>query len=390
MCGKITDLDEYIKKIEDLNYKGCSTFRGQCCSSWFLEPGIIRRIKKTYTGINEIAESGLLFSLSLNSTMDLLKSTKSNKHFKQEECDLKFLEVLQHYGAATPLLDFTNDPWVALYFACQPSENNGVESDGKVFSINYPDQIRSPDLPMRIVTDPFKINIETDLYPNNNRGIWFWNIYEDHNCKRSEKQKSVFVFGWGLYWGYNTKKLIEELEEVVISAHSKQYILKRLEQEHDISKEKLFVDEETQPFNNDLYDFAQSNSHDKIIQYFSAEDFYNKGEEDSSHDWAAQYYKMAYTKRPDWIDARCKCALFLNRDGEQSEALKVIEDSIKELGEKWKLLVCKAIINEVIKNEWKADLKKAEEIANNENEGVTFKQYLKNYGRSIFRLRFPL
>ncbi len=381
MHDKISNLDEYIKKIEGLNYKGCFTFRGQRCSSWLLEPGIIRRIKKTYTGINKIFESGLLFSLSLNSTVDLLKSAKSNQHFKQDECDLKILEVLQHYGAATPLLDFTKDPLVALYFACQPSEKNGVESDGKVFSINYPDQIRSRESPIRPVSDPSKINIEDNLYLN--RGIWYWNIYENHTCNRSERQKSVFVFGWGLYWGYSTKKLIEELEEVVISADSKQDIIERLEQEYDISKERLFVNEETQPLNNDLYNFAQSNRHDKIIHFFSAEDFYKKGEDcywDGSPEWAAQYYKMAYTKKPDWIDARSKCALSLNCNGEQSTALKVIEDSIKELGEKWEFLLCKAIINKVIENEWKADLKKAEEMANDKNDSFKFKQFIHKYG----------
>jgi len=381
MHDKISNLDEYIKKIEGLNYKGCFTFRGQSCSSWLLEPGIIRRIKKTYTGINEIFESGLLFSLSLNSTVDLLKSAKSNKHFKQDECDLKILEVLQHYGAATPLLDFTKDPLAALYFACQPSEKNGVESDGKVFSINFSEQIRSRESPIIPVSDPSKINIEDNLYLN--RGVWYWSIYENHTCKRSERQKSVFVFGWGLYWKYSTKQLIEELEEVVISADSKQDILERLEQEYDISKETLFIEEEEQPFNDDLYNFAQSYNQDKIIHNFSAEDFYERGEDyylDGSPEWAAQYYKMAYINKPIWIDARSKCALSLNCNGEQSTALKVIEDSIKELGEKWEFLLCKAIINEVIENEWKADLKKAEEMANDKNESFKFKQYIHKYG----------
>ena len=382
MHDKISNLDEYIKKIEGLNYKGCFTFRGQRCSSQLLEPGIIRRIKKTYTGINEIFESGLLFSLSLNSTVDLLKSAKSNKHFKQDECDLKILEVLQHYGAATPLLDFTKDPLVALYFACQPSEKNGVESDGKVFSINFSEQIRSRESPIIPVSDPSKINIEDNLYLN--RGVWYWSIYENHTCKRSERQKSVFVFGWGLYWKYSTKQLIEELEEVVISADSKQDILERLEQEYDISKETLFIEEEAQPFNDDLYNFAQSYNQNKIIQNFSAEDFYDKGENrfwDGDFDWAAEYYKIAYTKKTECVDARFKCAVALYwHDGERSKALEVIEDSIKELGEKWEFLLCKAIINEVIENEWKADLKKAEKMANDENDGYKFRQFIYKYG----------
>lgn len=371
MHNKISNLDEYIKRTNRLIDSGCFTYRGQCCSSWPLEPGIIRRIKKTYTGIGQ---SGLLFSLSLDSTTDLLKSARSSTHFKREECDLNILAILQHYGAATPLLDFTNDQLVALYFACQPYEENGAESDGKVFSINYPDQVRSYNSPMRAVSDPSKIKIKSDLLPDKHRGIWYWNPSDNLPCKRNKKQQSVFVFGWDLYWEYYTNSLIKELKIIVISADSKKNILKKLEEKHNISEQTLFPD---------IHGFAQSYSHDKIAQYFSAEDFYKKGHDyywNGSPEWAAEYYKMAYTKKPDWIYARCKCALSLNWNGEQSEALEVIEASVKELGEKWEFLVCKAIINQVMENDWKADIEKAEEIANKENDGCKFKQFIRKYG----------
>ena len=368
---RISNLDEYIKIINRLIDSGCFTFRGQCCSSWSLEPGIIRRIKKTYTGIGQ---SGLLFRLSLDSTLDLLKSARSSKHFKQEECDLNILAMLQHYGAATPLLDFTNDPLVALYFACQSYEENGSESDGKVFSINYPDQVRSYKSPMRPVSDPSEINIESDLFPDRHPGIWYWNSSDNLSCKRSKKQKSVFVFGWGLYWKYNTDRLIDELKIIDILASSKKEILKRLEEKYSISEQTLFPD---------IHGFAQSYSYNKIIQYFSAEDFYKKGEDyywNGDSEWAAEYYKMAYAKKPDWIDARCKCALSFNWNGQQSEALEVIEASIQELGEKWEFLACKAIINDVIENDWKVDLIKAEEMAKSKNEFCKFKQFIHKYG----------
>ena len=371
MHDKIYNIDTYIEVTNRLIDSGCFTFRGQCCSSWGLEPGIIRRIKNTYTGIGQ---SGLLFSLSLNSTMDLLRLARSNKYFSQNECDLNILAILQHYGAATPLLDFTNDPLVALYFACQSYEENGVQSDGKVFSINYPNQIRSRKSPMRPVSDPSKINIESDLCPDGHAGIWYWNTPDNLPCKRNKRQESVFVFGWGLYWKCNTDTLIEELQTTLISADSKKGILIKLEEEYGISEQTLFPD---------IHGFAQSHSTDKIIDHFSAEDFYEKGHDyywNGSPEWAAEYYKMAYTKKPDWIYARCKCALSLNWNGEQSEALEVIEASIRELGEKWEFVVCKAIINQVMGNDWKGDIEKAEEMANKENDGCKFKQFICKYG----------
>jgi hypothetical protein len=374
MDYKISSIDRYIKIINQLTDSGYFSFRGQCCSSWGLVPGIIRRIKKTYPGIGQ---SGLLFNLALKATLDLIKSAKANKNFKRAKCDLDILALLQHYGAATPLLDFTKDPLVALYFACQPYEENGVESDGKVFCVNYPDQIRSRNSPMRPVSDPSRIKIESDLLPDKHRGIWHWVPPNDLPCKRNKKQQSIFVFGWDLYWEYHTKCLIKELKTIVIPANSKKSILKGLYVKYKISEQTLFPD---------IHGFAHSYGLDKIIEYFSAEDFYKKGEEyywDGSPEWAAEYYKMAYTKKPNWVEARCKCALSLNWNGEQNEALKVIEDSIKKLGENWEFLACRAIVNEVRGNNWKADLEKARKIANRKNGGRKFKQFMHRYGGAL-------
>ncbi len=381
MYDQISNLDEYIEIANRLSDSGCFTFRGQCCSSWLLEPGIIRRIKETYTGIGQ---SGLLFSLALDSTVDLVKSARSNEHFKQKECDLNILAILQHYGAASPLLDFTHSPLVALYFACQPYEKEGAASDGKVFSINYPDQIRSYKSPMRPVSDPTEISIESDLFPNEHPGIWYWNTPDNLPCARNKRQQSVFVFGWGLYWKYNTDRLIDDLRLIIIPSESKSSMLEELESKYDISEQTLFSDSNCHGLC--IYGFAQSNSHDKIIQHFSAEEFYEKGEEqwlDGGYEWAAEYYRMAYTKRPEYTDARCKCALALNENGEQSEALEVVEDSIKALGDKWEFFVCKAIVNEVLGNSWKADHGKAKVIADNENNSCTFKQFICEYGSRL-------
>lgn len=370
---KIYSIDEYIIETNALIDSGFFTYRGQSCSSWPLEPGIIRRIKKTYTGIGQ---SSVLFSLSVDYVGELLKKARANRHFKTNECDLNILAILQHYGAATPLLDFSNDPLVALYFACQPhkDETNSVESDGKIFCINYPHQIRSHNVPLRPVSEQSHINIESALELNSNPVIWYWEAPDDLPCKRSKKQQSVFVFGWGLYWKYNTDRLIDELKILVISAENKKNILKDLENKYEISEQTLFPD---------VHGFAQSNSHDKIIQHFSAEEFYDKGEElwwDGSPEWAAEFYRMAYTKKPYWIDARCKCALSLDWNGEQTEALMLLNESIKKLGEQWKFLVCRARINRKIEEDWKADLKKAEEIANNANERLEFKTFISNHG----------
>jgi len=88
---KCHNLDEYEKRANTLIDSGFFTFRGQSCSSWSLEPGIIRKIKRTYTGIGQ---SGLLFRLSVDHVIKLLKKARGNRYFEENECDLNILAIL--------------------------------------------------------------------------------------------------------------------------------------------------------------------------------------------------------------------------------------------------------------------------------------------------------
>ena len=74
---KISNLDEYIKNTDALVKSGYFAYRGQCCSSWSLEPGLLRRIKKTYSGIGQ---SGLLFKFSKDHIIELLKTAAKVSH----------------------------------------------------------------------------------------------------------------------------------------------------------------------------------------------------------------------------------------------------------------------------------------------------------------------
>lgn len=368
VTDRFRNLDEYLKKVNTLIDSGFFTFRGQCCSSWLLEPGIVRKVKRTYAGIGQ---SGLLFRLSVDHAISLLKKARDNKYFVDNECDLNILAILQHYGAATPLLDFSYDPMVGLYFACQPFEYNGVESDGKVFCLNYSTQIRSSVSPLQPVTDPYSLDIEAAL-EDTSRYIWYWQPTHEL-CRRSEKQQSVFVFGWGLYWKYDTERLIEELEMLTIPAESKKGLLEELKSRYDISEQSLFPD---------IYGFAQIHNHTKVIEHFSAEDFYQKGEEEwlnGGPEWAAEYFRMAYTRKSDWIDARCKCALALNWNGDQNEAERIIDSSVAELGMRWQFVACKSIIDQMANSDWKTIMRKAELIASSHNQDDEFRAFVDKY-----------
>ena len=63
--------------------------------------------------------------------------------------DLQRLSVLQHQGAATGLLDFTEYPLIALWFACEELPDR----DGKVFVLDIGDPAIAHNA--RRMDDPF-------------------------------------------------------------------------------------------------------------------------------------------------------------------------------------------------------------------------------------------
>ena len=74
---------------------------------------------------------------------ELIEKARSRGHDQRDGRRLSNLELLaelQHFGAATCLIDFTRSALVALWFACQQSCK--VEANGKVFAVRCNDTER--------------------------------------------------------------------------------------------------------------------------------------------------------------------------------------------------------------------------------------------------------
>lgn len=115
-----------LEKIEDQD--GEFWYRGQRCDGWHLQSGATQRIAGKRSKPEEL----------ISYHKDLLEEArwvggKSLGRNGRKLGDLELLARLQHYGAATCLLDMTSNFNIALWFACQKAGEQ--EKSGKVFIV---------------------------------------------------------------------------------------------------------------------------------------------------------------------------------------------------------------------------------------------------------------
>jgi hypothetical protein len=117
----IDSTDELIRELNQL--PNHYIYRGQANATWQLQSSLERVIGSAWS--SEKAEKFESFSL---------ERFKSKFHLYDREnveprSKLAWLSLMQHYGVPTRLVDFTESPYVALYFALEtynPLEQNNL------------------------------------------------------------------------------------------------------------------------------------------------------------------------------------------------------------------------------------------------------------------------
>ena len=291
----IESLSEFIEWAAQFN-DGQYLFRGVSKDCYKIEASAYRRLETNKTAAR-----------LLKVNQELIEEAKSRGHDQknsQRLFDLELLAELQHFGAATCLIDFSRNALIALWFACQPNSTK-EEANGKVFAVRSDNPVRfktiTPDLIEKKI-DYFFNQTEND-YP-----LYQWEPKLQNN--RILAQHSTFVFGGDQ---------IESEVECVIMQSSKQEILKSLSQLSDITEASMFPD---------FDGFARLHAHYKPYIEPDARDHLQRGIEAYQKrelDDAIAYYTKAIELDPADISitspAYYNCGLAYYGKGEVERAI---------------------------------------------------------------------
>ena len=190
-------------------------YRGQAVSDWQPESGAVRRLRDGYGKEFPVDEDEIRRLVNEYHRRQLINPMKLIDGDDLD--DLQRLSVLQHQGAATGFLDFTESILVALWFASSAP----FDKDARVFVLDIGDENISRD--GRHSPTPFRPRSITMYYePDRSLGM------------RIISQKSVFVI-------CNPRIPEKHLKSLIVPKDSKEALQKYLE-DLGLSQQSLFND----------------------------------------------------------------------------------------------------------------------------------------------------
>ena len=241
---------EWAAQFSDGQY----LFRGVSTASYKIEASAYRRLP-------EIDRNDPKKLLKINK--DLIMKAKALGHDQkngQQLSDLEILAELQHFGAATCLIDFSRSALVALWFACQQGSREAA--NGKVYAVRHDDMVRLKTVNPDLVTK----DIDYFLTPDGNGRYPLYQWQPKLQNNRIIAQQSVFVFSGAQ---------IGEEAQCVIDKNSKPDILTSLDKISGVTEASIYPD---------FDGFARLHAHDEPYIEPDPQDYLQRGIEAHQND----------------------------------------------------------------------------------------------------------
>ena len=281
-------IEKYLTKIRDATRRvGIYACRGQEHAQWPLHSAATRRlVKERGDGILQAPGfPGLYTKYHLEELIEPARARGFDVERGHKISDLQLLAKLQHFGAATGLLDFTWSPLVALWFASQDPT-----CDGKLFIVNTSDPIRmSKVLSNEGNQDAKTIFSRGDDSQLLSADLSYWEpMLSGDAMSRILRQRSVFIIG--------RPQIPEDTEivrEIEIAKEDKASLLEDLAL-LDISQPSLF---------QDIYGFAEANRATAPLRQIQDPDHYllqgNQFYQEHDYSKAIDAYSTSIELAPD-------------------------------------------------------------------------------------------
>ena len=272
VSGRVKTLSGFLRWAEQFK-DGQYLFRGVSKDTYPIEASAYRRLPETDR--NNSAKL-LKINQELINKARLLGHDQKDGHYLS---DLELLAELQHFGAATCLIDFTRSAQIALWFACQQS--SAGEANGKIVAVRSDDPAIFRTITPKLVTEE---NIEY-FFQQDERGrcpLYQWQPKQQNN--RVIAQQSVFMFGGSE---------IVAAAECVILKSSKSEILDSLDNSASITEASIYPD---------FDGFARLHAQNKPYIEPNVQSYLQRGTEahlEGRLDDAIVYYTEVISLQPD-------------------------------------------------------------------------------------------
>ncbi len=292
-----TIVSGYINQIAEQSSESKRyIYRGQ---SKIYSDGITSTAKRRFKHSGRTPNEDEYFEYHTN----LIKDARSYRYGQELELnDTELLIDLQHYGAATGLIDFSEDLLIALWFACDKPDENGKVFFLDVWTDQFEHLVSGGDL--------FK---EKEKEKDKTKPPHYYLHTNFKSNARISAQKGVFIFG---YQDID----IDNVASITIKKEDKVFIRQELKQYFNIEEKTLF---------QDIYGFAQVNNTKHKLSIKTATDYFQEAYEEDNAEQAIVLYQKAIEIKPDMHEAYNNMGIFYSELEKYQEAINAYQKAIK-------------------------------------------------------------